>query len=141
MDKAEKGFTLIELVAVITILGILAAFAYPRFAGLSIKARASTVNALAGSLRSASLLAHSLALVQGIAGPITMEGNSITLVNGYPDLATIDDTLLNTTGFTFDPGTGIFTKDGATSPANCSVDYNEAAAGGTPVIVVDDINC
>lgn len=141
MNRKENGFTLIELVTVITILGILAAFAFPRFAALGIEARASTVNALAGSLRSASMLVHSLALVQGIAGPVTMEGNAIVLVNGYPNLATIDDTLVDLSGFTFDPGTGIFTKDGATSPANCSVDYNEAAAGSPPVIVVDDINC
>ena len=141
MKISAHGFTLIELVVTITILGILAAFAYPRFASLQIEARASTVEGLAGSLRSASALAHSLSLVRGNPATITMEGNTITMVNGYPDLATIDDALSDLTGFTYAPGTGLFTKDGATTPANCSADYNEASPGGTPTIVVDVFGC
>lgn len=141
MDSTQKGFTLIELVVVITILGILAAFAFPRFASLEVEARAATVNGLAGSLRSASSLAHSLDLITGSTGTVTMEGNTITLVNSYPNLATLDDTLADSTGFTYAAGTGIFTKDGATTPANCSVDYDEAPANGAPTITVDTSDC
>lgn len=141
MKTAAEGFTLIELVVTITILGILAAFAYPRFAGLQVEARASTVDSLAGSLRSSSSLAHSLDLVTGNTGSVTMEGSAITLVNGYPNLATIDDTLSDLTGFTYAPGTGLFTKDDATTPANCSVDYDDAGPGGIPAIVVDIAGC
>ncbi len=65
MDKAQKGFTLIELVVVITILGILAAFAFPRFAALEVEARIAATEGLGGSIRAAAALAHSLSLVQG----------------------------------------------------------------------------
>ena len=138
--KAQKGFTLIELVVVITILGILAAFAFPRFAALEIEARIATINGLAGSVRAAASLAHSLELVG--AAPIVMEGNTILMVNGYPGEAAtgIEDTLVDTTGFTY--AAGVFTKDGATTPANCSVTYVEpAAVNNPPIITVDVTDC
>ena len=94
----QGGFTLIELVVVITILGILAAFAVPRFASLEKEARASATQALEGSIRSGAALAHALWLAKGQVTPVTMEGNSIVLTNGYPDVATIDDTLSDTSG-------------------------------------------
>ncbi len=139
MDKAVKGFTLIELVVVITILGILAAFAFPRFAALEVEARIATINGLAGSVRSAASLAHSVDLVNGAAA-VVMEGNTITMAFGYPNDATIVDTLVDTTGFTF--AAGLFTKDGATAPANCSVDYAEpTGANLPPTITVDVTDC
>ena len=56
MWKFAKGFTLIELVVIITLLGILAAFAVPRFIAVSDHAEKSTIDAFVGSVRSARLL-------------------------------------------------------------------------------------
>lgn len=57
--KPQSGFTLIEMVAVIIILAIMAATALPRFANLSAEARYSSLSGLAGGLRSAAALAKS----------------------------------------------------------------------------------
>ncbi len=141
MDKAVKGFTLIELVVVITILGILAAFAFPRFAALETEARAATVNGLAGSLRAASALAHSLYLVTGTS-PVSMEGNNIAIVEGYPATADIELTLTDYTGFTIASNATVsFAPIGAAATADCQVVYAEAPANGTPSITVSDGDC
>jgi MSHA pilin protein MshA len=131
--SAEAGFTLIELVVVITILGILAAFAVPRFASLEVQARAAAVQALAGSIRSGAALSHALWLAQGQPANVTMEGSTIAMTNGYPDLATIDDTLADLSGFTYVPATGVFSKTGA---AACTVTYAAAPAKGAPTVTV-----
>ena len=143
MNKGMKGFTLIELVVVITILGILAAFAIPRFANLEVEARIAAVQGLGGSIRSAATLAHSLSLAQGLApgASVTMEGQTITMVERYPEDASIDNTLVDFTGF--DNSTdGLFTKTGATTPATCSVTYAEpTAANLPPTITVQTAGC
>ncbi|MFY9316575.1 MAG: prepilin-type N-terminal cleavage/methylation domain-containing protein [Burkholderiales bacterium] len=58
MVKQQKGFTIIELVVVIVILGILAAVAFPKFQDLSGDARQAVVNGTAAAVRSAAVLLY-----------------------------------------------------------------------------------
>ncbi len=145
----ERGFTLIELVVVITILGILAAFAVPRFIALDSQARTATVNGLAGSVKSAASLARGLAMATGTgaAGTVTMEGQSITLNNYYPDSSTIAKAVNsdNTNDWTFTAGTATtvstWTKNGSPTPASCEVTYLPATASAPPVIAAVTSGC
>jgi MSHA pilin protein MshA len=86
--KTQQGFTLIELAVVVLILGILAAVALPKFSDMKEKAMLSAMDGLIGALESASTLAHSKALINGLetseSATITTEGESIELVYGYP---------------------------------------------------------
>jgi MSHA pilin protein MshA len=159
MSKAtQRGFTLIELVVVIVILGILAAFALPKFMGLEKQARAASLKALEGSLRSSAAMAHSIWLANGSPATITIDGTPtpITITRGYPNLATIDDTIdasaIDTTTtptgpagkFRYAAGAGRFTLNGrsGTAATNCTVTYTvPATLGDSPTIVSDPTGC
>jgi MSHA pilin protein MshA len=144
----QGGFTLIELVVVITILGILAAFAVPRFASLEGQARTAATQSIGGSVRSGAALAHALWLAQGnpASVSVTMEGNAIAISNGYPDAATIASTLAENppSGFLVTAGaTTTFTKASSSGVAiaNCLVTYTPAAANSAPGVVATTTGC
>jgi MSHA pilin protein MshA len=133
MRKAQTGFTLIELVVVITILGILAAFALPRFTQLTTTARVAAVTSLGGSLQSAAALAHAQYLAGGgTAASVAMDGATVSLAYGYPDATTsgIQNALQSTSGFTptVSGSTVVFGLTGAPTPSTCSVTYTIATA-------------
>jgi MSHA pilin protein MshA len=106
MNKAISGFTIMEVVVVITIIGVLAGFAFPRFASLESEVRQAAVSALGGSIRDATARARSQALATGSPATITMEGQTITMLNGYPDEASIDNALTDFTGFQYNAVVG-----------------------------------
>jgi MSHA pilin protein MshA len=150
--QKQQGFTLIELVVVIIILGILAVTAAPKFINLQGDARASTLAGVKGAIQGANTLVFSKAALTG------KEKGSQTdvAVNDSTDVATLDGYMLATQAsleagmdITFDakatpqlktadwiidptsatPNTAKIYPHG--SPANCYLTYTEAKAATT----------
>ncbi|EHK2924107.1 type II secretion system protein [Vibrio parahaemolyticus] len=82
--KRQGGFTLIELVVVIVILGILAVTAAPRFLNLQDDARASSLRGLKGAIDGAAGITYGKAAVEGVEALPSSNVEGIKTAFGYP---------------------------------------------------------
>lgn len=158
----QRGFTLIELVAVIVLLGVLAVTALPRFVDLRGDARAGVLESVRASLQSASVQIYAKALMQdslAASDTVNDDGNTVATVNGYPaasdptnqdiaDLITID----GDANLIFQAvGGGSTTRlvgynadgDSAVDDDGCYVTFTESTAPGTlpSIVITDDSGC
>lgn len=152
MSRSQKGFTIIELVIVIVILGLLAALAIPKYIAIQQQARIAVVNGMAGGLRGAVALARAQYMAAGnmAALNVTMDGGPVVcnVGTGIPvALATgITAAMQDTTGFFITyvagpPATASFTP-GAAALVNCRAIYTYTV--GPPasgIVTVDTTVC
>ena len=160
----SKGFTIIELVVVIVILGIVSVTAASKFLNLQTDARISTLNGLKGGMEGASAMlygkASALGLDKAASASVNVEGDDISVVYGYPAAINSDawSMLIESTFLDTEWGVGnadwYFTNsnhaDGKIiyAPAsrkkegdNCYLEYQEATETTTPIFTLTTDGC
>lgn len=157
MMKKQGGFTLIELVVVIVILGILAVTAAPKFLNLQDDAKKSALQGLKGAMDGAAGIVYGKAAVEGKdSGSQTLD-SGITVLYGYPT-ATSAGIGASVTGLTSDwksyantstspasfvatfSSSSITDASGVTG-TNCYVSYSEATSAAAATTAVVDTGC
>lgn len=144
--KRQGGFTLIELVVVIVILGILAVTAAPRFLNLQNDARQASLQGLKGAMDGAAGIVYGKAAIEGRETSSTeVEVSGINTVFGYPT-ASADGIEQAVVGLSTDwdvvasGATSItYSFDGSTD-ATCAVVYTQATGTAVASAAVTTVN-
>jgi MSHA pilin protein MshA len=152
--KRQGGFTLIELVVVIVILGILAVTAAPKFLNLQGDARKSSLQGLKGAMSGAAGIVYGKAAIEGKETNDTETVDNIAVVYGYP-AATSAGIVAAVVGLSddwssFEDSTGLYSafKQDAEPTAitditntECYVKYQTQTSASAPSIEVTATKC
>lgn len=149
MRTRQSGFTLVELVAVLVVLGILAATALPRLVDVSRETRVGVLQGVQSAMRGASVMVYAKSLAEGeeteASATVVVNGvvgsgadGTVATVYGYPtaeeilNLITLDDSSI-----VFDSAIGGVVQ----IQADCKVAYTNATASERPIITRTDSGC
>lgn len=154
MKKQQAGFTLIELVAVIVLLGILAVTALPRFVDLQEDARIAVLDGTRGALQGAMAQTYAASLIAGTAAAadqvVVAQGQNIAVDFGYPEATQAaidaavnldaDDIVLEEVAGVAPAGDEVhigydINADGDISAGNCYLIYTAAVDANNPATI------
>ena len=153
MRRNNGGFTLIELIVVIVILGILAVTAAPKFVDLQSDARLATLNGMKAAINSAVSLTYGKSLVKGVeknatGSKVSINGAQVEVCYGYPcsahdrieavldigDFAECAEGVPGDWCYKENASTksiDIYIAKGYTANSQCFVTYTESSAAGS----------
>ena len=167
MRRNNGGFTLIELIVVIVILGILAVTAAPKFVDLQSDARLATLNGMKAAINSAVSLTYGKSLVTGVekvasGSKVWINGEEVDVCYGYPcaEAAKIQKVLdigeFNKCGASSTPAgdwcygeqtdttkINIYIANGYSASSKCYVTYEQPTGVGVApkVALPSDVSC
>jgi len=158
--QQEAGFTLVELVMVIVVLGVLAATAIPRFVNLRGEANQAVLKAMGGAILASANLVHAKSVVLGVQSlartNIDIDGdgaNDVEVAYGYPSASrsngiskimagdfarawtwstTFGDTVFWLTTASLGGRSGQYVNQTAVAASNCYIQYFPATSSAPP---------